>query len=351
MLSQGECLFCILNFKSMQAIYLVKNGASDKSFEWREIQPHTPAADEVAIVTEAAGINFADISARLGNYKDCPPLPAIIGYEVVGRVSEIGRDVKSLKVGDRVIAFTRFGGYSQWVCQKASAVVAISEDTPIGEALALATQYCTAYYASHIVTNILPNEKALVHAAAGGVGTALVQLCKLKGAYVYGTAGSDAKLEYLRQIGVDVPINYTTSKFESLIQEPIDIAFDSVGADNFRRSYQLLNRGGRIVGYGAAAFTDATNVFSKAKMALEFGIYHPAQLLMECRSIIGVNMLRIADYRPDIIQYCLQEVVSLYNQKKIKPIHTTMYPAKDLAAAHSDMEARKTIGKIGIYFD
>src|SRR5690606_1416293 len=98
---------------------------------------------------------------------------------------------------------------------------------------------------------------------------------------------------------------------------------DSVGADNFRRSYQILNRGGRIVGYGAASFTDAKHIFSKAKKALEFGVYHPAQLLMECRSIIGVNMLRIADYRPDIIQICLQEVVNLYNQKKIKPIQTT----------------------------
>ncbi len=334
----------------MKAIYLVNNGPAKSAFEWRDIQPHAIADDEVAIITEAAGINFADISARLGNYRDCPPLPTIIGYEVVGRISEVGKEVKTLKVGDRAIAFTRFGGYSQWVCQKASAVIAISEETPVGEALALATQYCTAYYASHIATNILPNERALVHAAAGGVGTALVQLCKLKGAFVYGTAGSDAKLDYLSEIGVDVPINYKTSKFESFINEPIDIAFDSVGADNFRRSYQLLNNGGRLVGYGAASFTDANNIFSKAKKALEFGIYHPAQLLMECKSIIGVNMLRIADQRPDIIQLCLQQVVELYEQKKIKPAQTTMYLAKDLAHAHQDMEDRKTIGKIGIQF-
>lgn len=335
----------------MKAIYLVKNGSPESAFEWRDIVPHAPAPDEVTILSEAAGINFADISARLGHYKDCPTLPTIIGYEVVGRISEVGINVTNLKAGDRVIAFTRFGGYSQWVCQKASAVVAISEDVPIGEALALATQYCTAYYASHVATNVFPNERVLIHAAAGGVGTALVQLCKLKGAFVYGTAGSDSKLEYLRHIGIDVPINYNSSKFESFIKEPIDIAFDSVGADNFRRSYQLLNSGGRMVGYGAASFTDAKSIFSKAKKALEFGIYHPAQLLMGSKSIIGVNMLRIADDRPDIIQYCLEQVVSLYEQKKIKPANTTMYSAKDLAQAHSDMEARRTVGKIGIYFD
>lgn len=334
----------------MKAIYLVKNGSADKAFEWREFSIRKPVEDEVMIETEAAGINFADISARLGNYKDCPPLPAIIGYEAVGRVKEIGPDVKGLEVGNRVVAFTRFGGYSQIVYQKESAVAVIPEEMPVGDALALATQYCTAYYASHIASNVLPNDKVLIHAAAGGVGWALVQLCKLKGAFIYGTAGSDSKLELIKTNGVDVPINYTTSDFSKEIQEPIDVAFDSIGADVFRKSYLLLNRGGRIVGYGAASFTDAHQIFSKAKKALEFGIYHPAQLLLESRAMIGVNMLRIADYRPDILQHCMQSVIQLYIEKKIFPHVGALYPASEIAKAHADMENRKTVGKIGIVF-
>ena len=332
----------------MKAIYLVKNGSPEKTFEWREIVPHTPAADEVAIITEAAGINFADISARLGNYKDCPPLPTIIGYEVVGRIAEVGKDVTSLKVGQRVIAFTRFGGYSQWVSQKASAVVAISEDVPVGEALALATQYSTAFYACSVATNVLPNETVLIHAGAGGVGTALIQLCKLKNAKIYATAGSESKLEYCRKQGAHVVINYTKEDFSEVIKEPIDVAFDAVGADNFRKSYKLLNRGGRIIGYGAAAMTDASNIFSKAKMGLQFGIYHPAQLLMESRSMIGVNMLRIADYKPDTLKYCMESVIQLLHEGKIDPHVGKMYAAKDIYQAHDDMLDRKTMGKIGI---
>jgi NADPH2:quinone reductase len=199
-----------------------------------------------------------------------------------------------------------------------------------------------------VATNVLPNEKVLIHAGAGGVGTALIQLCKLKNAKIYATAGSEAKLEYMRKQGADVVINYSKDDFSKLITEPIDVAFDSVGAANFRKSYKALQRGGRIVGYGASSMTDAKNILSKVKMGMEFGVYHPAQLLMECRSIIGVNMLRIADYKPETLQYCMESVIQLMHEGKIDPHVGKMYKAEDIFQAHEDMESRKTIGKIGI---
>ncbi len=332
----------------MQAIYLVKNGTPKVAFEFRDIQITEPKDDEVGVLVEASGINFADVVARLGDYKDCPPLPAIIGYEAVGRVEKAGKNVTTLKKGDRVLAFTRFGGYSQYVTQQESAVAKISETMDVGKALALATQYSTAYYSCAVATNVLPNETVLIHAGAGGVGTALIQLCKLKNAKIYATAGSESKLEYLRKQGVDVAINYVKEDFTEVIKEPIDVAFDSLGAANFRKSYKLLNRGGRIVGYGASSFTDAKNILAKGKMAAQFGIYHPVQLLMESRAMIGVNMLRIADYKPDTLKYCMQQVIQLLEEGKIDPHVGNMYPANDIYQAHEDMEARKTMGKIGI---
>jgi NADPH:quinone reductase-like Zn-dependent oxidoreductase len=332
----------------MQAIYLVKNGKSKEAFEFRDIQMTEPKDNEVGVIVEASGINFADVVARLGQYQDCPPLPTIIGYEAVGRVEKVGKDVTTLKKGDRVLAFTRFGGYSQYVTQQESAVAKIGEDMDAGKALALATQYSTAFYACSVATNVLPNETVLIHAGAGGVGTALIQLCKLKNAKIYATAGSESKLEYCRKQGAHVVINYTKEDFSEVIKEPIDVAFDAVGADNFRKSYKLLNRGGRIIGYGAAAMTDASNIFSKAKMGLQFGIYHPAQLLMESRSMIGVNMLRIADYKPDTLKYCMESVIRLLHEGKIDPHVGKMYAAKDIYQAHDDMLDRKTMGKIGI---
>ncbi len=332
----------------MKAFYLVKNGKAETAFELRDINIPEIGDDEVGVNVEGFGINFADVVARLGNYQDCPTLPCVVGYEAVGRVDKVGRNVTAVKPGDRVLVFTRFGGYSQYVVQKENAVAKIAEDMDTGKALALATQYSTAYYACAVATNVLQHETVLIHAGAGGVGTALIQLCKLKQAKIYATAGSESKLEYCRKQGADVAINYTKEDFSTVIKEPVDVAFDSLGADNFRKSYKLLNRGGRIVGYGASSMTDAKNVFSKAKMGLEFGIYHPAQLIMESRSMIGVNMLRIADYKPDTLKYCMENVIQLLEEGKIDPHVGGMYKATELAQAHSDMENRKTIGKIGI---
>jgi NADPH2:quinone reductase len=331
----------------MKAIYLVKAGKPKEAFEFRNIEIRQPADDEVGVRVEASGINFADVVARLGDYRDCPPMPTIIGYEAVGIVDQLGKNCTKFQKGDRVLVFTRFGGYSQYVYQKEIAIAKI-DNLDAGKALALATQYSTAYFCCAVATNVLPGEKVLVHAGAGGVGTALIQLCKLKNAKIYATAGSEAKLEYMRKHGADVAINYTKEDFSKVITEPIDVAFDSLGAENFRKSYKALQRGGRLVGYGASSMTDAKNVLSKAKMGMAFGIYHPAQLIMECRSIIGVNMLRIADYKPETLQYCMESVIQLLHEGKIDPHVGQMYKAEDVYQAHEDMEARKTIGKIGL---
>lgn len=335
----------------MQAFHIVKNGKPEKAFELRDISIPAVEENEVIVEVEAFGINFADVMARLGLYRDCPPLPAVIGYEAVGRIKQKSPDVSHVDIGDRVVAFTRFGGYSQGVKTRGDAVVRISDDYPAGKALALATQYCTAYYAAHVATNVMPGDKVLIQAAAGGVGTALIQLCKLQNCTIYGTAGSDYKLDHLRTLGVDHPINYRSQDFSKAISEPLDMVFDSIGGETFKKGYKLLDKGGRMVAYGAASQTDASNIFSKLKFGIDFGIYHPAQFIMESRSLIGVNMLRIADYKPHIIQHCLQKVVELALKGDLDPHVGGMYPTSDLAKVHQMVEDRKTMGKIGIYWE
>ncbi|MCP4121647.1 MAG: zinc-binding dehydrogenase [Bacteroidetes bacterium] len=334
----------------MQAYYIVKHGKPKKAFELRDINIAPVQENEVIVEVEAFGMNFADVMARLGYYKDCPPLPAVVGYEAVGRIKEKSPDVHDVEVGDRVVAFTRFGGYSQLVKTRGDAVVKISEDYPVGKALALAVQYCTAFYAAHVATNILPGDKVLIQAAAGGVGTALVQLCKRMDCTIYGTAGSDYKINHLKSMGVDHPINYRSDDFEKVIKQPLDIVFDSLGGDAFKKGYKLLDRGGRMVAYGAAQQTDTNNIFGKMKFGIDFGIYHPAQFIMESRSLIGVNMLRIADYKPHIIKHCLQQVVKMAEDGELDPHVGGMYPVADLAKVHQMMEDRKTMGKIGLFW-
>ncbi|MCF6241366.1 MAG: zinc-binding dehydrogenase [Bacteroidales bacterium] len=332
----------------MKAIYLIKNGKAEIAFEKREIELKESGKDEIAIEAEAFGLNFADVLARLGLYKECPPLPAIIGYEAVGKVVKIGAQVKNIALGDRVIAFTRFGGYSQYIITKAVAAVKIDNDFPLGKALALATQYTTAYYAAFLAANIREGEKVLIHAAAGGVGTALIQLCKLKNCKIYGTAGSDEKIEYIKNQGVDFPINYRQKDFSTEISEKLDVVFDSIGGSTFKKGYKLLGSGGRIIPYGAATQLDAGNFFSKLKFALSFGIYHPVGFIMQSKAMIGVNMLRIADDKPEVLQYCMQNLVKLAQENKINPKVFKMYSIDELNEAHTALENRETIGKVGI---
>lgn len=332
----------------MQAIYLTKNGKAKIAFEKREIELKEPKKDEIAIEAEAFGLNFADVLARLGLYKDCPPLPTVIGYETVGKVLKVGEEVENVAVGDRVVAFTRFGGYSQYVITKAVAAVKIADNFPVGKALALATQYTTAYYAAFIAANVREGDKVLIQAAAGGVGTALVQLCKLKKCKIYGTAGSDEKIEYIKNLGVDIAINYRKGDFSAQISEKLDVVFDSIGGSTFKKGYKLLGSGGRIVPYGAATQLDAANFFSKLKFALSFGIYHPVGFIMQSKAMIGVNMLRIADDKPEILQFCMQNLVKLAEEGKIEPKIFKIYPIDELNEAHSALEHRKTIGKVGV---
>jgi NADPH:quinone reductase-like Zn-dependent oxidoreductase len=203
----------------MKAYYLIKNGSSETAFELRDLQLKDPNENEVMIEVEVFGLNFADVTARLGYYRACPPLPTVIGYDVTGRIIQKGANVTDLEIGQRVVALTRFGGYATHVVTNHHGVVPVKEDADAAELTALATQYNTAYYASEYTMSLQAGEHVLIQAAAGGVGTALVQLAKRKGCIVYGTAGSPEKIEYLKKQGVDFPINYTKQDFYKYIKE------------------------------------------------------------------------------------------------------------------------------------
>jgi len=336
----------------MKAFTIVKYSKPEKAFELREKANPVPAAHEVLIAVEAFGINFADIMARNGLYQDAPPLPSVVGYEVVGRIEACGIDVKDkLEKGTRVTAFTRFGGYATHVTTDARAVVPIGEDMDAGVACALAVQYTTAWFCAEEMIRLRKGNHVLIQAAAGGVGTALVQLCKRQGCMVYGTAGSDKKLAYLRELGVDFPINYNTTDFAKELKrirpEGLDVAFDSVGGKTFRKSFNSLNKGGRIVGYGAAEnLGGGLQIIDTLKMVFNFGIYHPVQFLLNSRGMIGVNMLRIADNHPEWLKVCLESVVALAQKGEIKPLVGAVFSADKLADAHRFVETRQSMGKV-----
>lgn len=342
-------------FLSMKAFHLVKNGTAKDAFELRDIHLPDPGEEEVLIKTEAFGLNYADVMARLGLYRECPPIPTVIGYEAVGRVEKIGTHVKKIKVGDRVLVFTRFGGYASHVLTPQLAVVPIDSKVPVGKALALAVQYSTAWYALEECMNLHAGDKVLIHAAAGGVGTALIQLARRRGCVIAGTAGSQ-KLEYLRHQGVHLPLDYRNKDFqEELIKEgwggKVDAIFDPVGGISVRKGMNLLGGGGKMLVFGGSSMSDAGNIVQKLKVAAGFGIWSPIILMKRSISIIGVNMLRIAENKPELLHHCMSTVMDLYEKGELEPVVGKEYPAKELAEAHDFLESRNSVGKIIVHWN
>ncbi len=341
----------------MRAVVLTKFGKSDKAFQIQERDIPVPENHEICVKAEAFGLNFADVMARQGLYDDCPALPAVIGYEVVGRVHAIGKDVKDFEIGQRVVSLTRFGGYAEYAVADARAAILIPDEMDYCVAAALATQYATAYYCSAYTTQLHEGEHVLIQAAAGGVGTALVQMAKNKGCIVYGTASSQKKLDYLKELGVDYPINYKDTDFEEFInktsgKKAIDVAFDSIGGNSVKKARRLLANGtGRIICYGAASMSGKRKSIPRLlKLVFGFGFLPSVELLLKSQGITGVNMLQIADNRPEALKVCMQEVSKMVVEGKLKPTVGGKFSIDELAEAHDFLGNRQSIGKVAVHW-
>ena len=340
---------------TMKAVFLVKNGSAEKAFEIRETEQPKPRELEVLIKVEAFGLNFADVMARKGLYPDAPKKPGILGYDVVGRIEAVGDQVKGVSAGDRVTAMTRFGGYAEYVCTDFRGVAKISEEIDPVIATALTTQGGTAYYMAMEMVNIFPGDKVLIHAAAGGVGSLLVQMAKYRGAEVFATAGSQEKLDYASSLGADHTIAYRNVDFAKQIElehgeNCLDVIFDPIGGKSVKKGFGLLNAGGRIVLFGASSLTSARNIFQKIGVALGFGIHSPIKYVESSKSMIGVNMLRIADFQPDVLSRVLKGTVNLAQSGIISPKVGGYYPVSKIAEAHEALGTRKTMGKLAIHW-
>ena len=335
-----------------EKITLVQYGQSSKAFQVEQFQEPSPQADEILIDVHYSGINFADILARKGMYDDAPKLPCVIGYDVSGIVSAVGSSAaEKFAIGDRVVSLTRFGGYASQAIAKAVATAKIPDNIGFPEATALATQACTAYYCAVDRISLHPGDRVLVQAAAGGVGRFLVQIAKNAGCIVYGTA-STTKQDYIRSLGVDYAIDYTKEDFEtalkkSLGKHQLDVVFDSLGGKAFNKAYKLLGPTGSMVCFGAAEQIESEkNKLKLIGLALGFGFRSPISMLLQSKSIITVNMLRVADYKPFRFQHCLTEVLKMAEEKIIRPEVSKIFEAKEVAHAHDFVESRKSTGKV-----
>jgi len=334
----------------MKAMIIPEYGEPDV-FKVEERPDPAPADGEILIRVRASGVNFADIVARLGLYPDAPKPPMLAGYEVAGEVEKLGDGVRVFKEGQRVFSLTMFGGYAEKATARAATVRAIPEKFTYEEAAAIPVNYITAYHSLIYMGNLKPFETALIHAAAGGVGTASVQIARSVGATIIGAA-SPAKNEYLKELGVHHIINYREEDFEKEAMRitdgrGVDIVMDSLGGHQMMKSYNCLAPAGRLVSFGMSSIIQGNrrSMLRALREALRMGRFHPLKLFNANKAIIGVNVNHLAK-RPDIIGREMDAIIELINRGQIRPHVDKTFPLQNVADAHRYMQDRLNKGKV-----
>ncbi len=318
----------------------------------REAPDPEPKAGEVRVRVGAAGINFADIAARMGLYPDAPKLPMVVGYEVAGKVEKVGPGVAAVREGDDVLAMTHFGGYSDVVCVPEGMVVPRPAGMSVEEGAALPVTYLTAYHAMIQVGALKSGERVLIHSAGGGVGTAAIQLAKIVGAETYGTA-SGAKHETLKKLGLDHAIDYTKVDFEAAVRDltggkGVHMVLDPVGGESWKKGYRLLAPTGRLCCFGFSEMSRGRTKRSILKVAWEFLTmprFSPIPLMNDNRGVYGVNMGHLWG-QLDLLREEMAALMGYYATGKIKPIVDRAFPFAEAPAAHAFIQARKNVGKV-----
>lgn len=319
--------------------------------ELREAADPVPAAGEIRIRVKFAGVNFADVLARMGLYPDAPKLPTVVGYEVSGFVDAIGAGVESFAVGDRVVSLTRFGGYSDTVVVPASLAAKLPEAISLEQAAAIPVNYLTAWLMLVRLGNLSAGEVVLVHAAAGGVGQAALQIALHRGASVIGTA-SASKHDRLRAAGVAHCIDYTTQDFEAEVKRitngrGVDLVIDAVGGESFAKSYRSLAPMGRLYMFGVSAMAPGKSrqVFAALKGLIQMPTFRPIPLMNTNRSVAGVNLGHLWE-QADQLKAMLAEIVTLTEAGVLSPVIDTIVPMDRASEAHQRLQNRGNFGKV-----
>ena len=339
----------------MRAVVITRHGGPEVlRTEERPDPPVGPG--DVRVAVRAAGINFADTLARAGAYPDAPRPPCVVGYEVAGEVESVGERVESVKPGDRVMAGTRFGGHAELVSVPADQVYPLPDKLSFEQGAAVPVNYATAYAALVIMGGLRDGDRALIHAAAGGVGIAAVQVAKSRGAEIFGTA-SASKHDAIRDQGVDHAIDYRTQDFEAEVMrltggEGVDVVIDAIGPKSFRKSYRALRQGGRLIMYGASELqTGETRdlraiVAGLARMpAATMPWWKSFAVMNENKGVFGLNMLKWWD-REKSLDRALEPLREGLEDGSIVPVVAESFPFDRAADAHRFIAERRNVGKV-----
>jgi NADPH:quinone reductase-like Zn-dependent oxidoreductase len=334
----------------MRQAVIVRRGGPEV-LQVREAPDPAPGPGEVRIAVRAAGVNFADVLARLGLYPDAPQLPAVVGYEVAGVVDAVGTGVGDLRVGDRVLALTRFGGYSTAVIVSAAQTFATPAQLTDIEAAAIPVNYLTASIALYRLANVGAGEIVLVYGAGGGVGIAATQLAKLRDAVVVGTA-STSKIDAIRALGVDHAIDHRRQDVAAEVRRltsgrGADVILDPIGGRQFAVSYDLLAPLGRMVIYGVSSVAggERRSLWRAARTVLAMPSFRPLSLMNRNRAVLGLNLGHLWGEGRQL-RAAMASILLEVSAGRLRPVVAQTFPLERAGDAHRYLQSRANIGKV-----
>ena len=334
----------------MRQVVIPRFGSPDV-LEMRELPDPTPGAGDLRIRIRAAGINFADILARLGLYPDAPKPPMVVGYEVAGKIDAVGANVVGFALGERVIALTRFGGYADTVVVPATQAFHFPDELSDSEAAAVPVNYLTASIALYRMAALAPGETVLVHNAGGGVGIAATQLARLRRAVVIGTA-SAFKHDALRSFGVDHAIDYRHANVAEEVKKltrgrGVDVILDPIGGRSFTESYRMLAPLGRLIIFGlsAAAPGEKRSAWRALHAWLSTPRFNPMSMINRNRGVFGLHIGHLWDERRQLATM-MDLLISELSAGRLTPVVARTFPLERAADAHRFIQSRANIGKV-----
>ena len=328
----------------MRAVVITKHGGPGVLKVQERPDPEV-GPGQVRVDVAAAGVNFADVMARMGLYADAPKPPCVIGYEVAGTILELGEGVQGLTHGQRVLAGTKFGGYASQVVVPAGDIVPLPDELTFEQGAAIPVNYTTAWAGLIGYGNLQAGERVLIHSAGGGVGVAATQIAKRVGAEVYGTA-SPGKHERIREVGVDHALDYTKAGWENGLP-PFDIVMDAIGGKSFRRSYTQLRAGGRLVAFGASAVVSGQrrNLVTALRTVARMPRFNMIKQMSDSKAVIGLNMLTLWKDRETLGPW-IAPLRELLEDGTIRPVVAGAFSFEDAGAAHTMITERRNVGKV-----
>jgi NADPH2:quinone reductase len=322
------------------AVMVTKKGGPEV-LQVVELPVEHPGPGQILVRVCAAGVGSTDLLMISGNYLYAPKIPMVPGYEIAGAIEEIGAGVSGFEIGQRVAALTVYAGFAELLLRNADEFIAIPDGVSDRDAAAVILNYVTAWQMIHRMAKVKSGETALVTGAAGGVGTAALQLLKLAGVKAYGAA-SARKHEVVRSLGA-TPIDYQAGRLDRLTRalEPngVDYAFDAVGGANIGLCIGATRRGGMVVGFG---FVGAASTF--AKVAMFANLFVGARLRGRRGKFYGITQIYRKDHRP--LREDLPKIFALLMEKKIDPLITRTFPLLEARKAMEFLLTGSVEGKI-----